>query len=109
MSMDRREAPHQRVSISALYRADGEQRCANLFDLGSDGVFICTREPLAPGSRLDLTIHTPGDRGFMYADGLVVWTNLVHSDAVPAGMGIRFLSVDPEDRERLLAQLEMLS
>ncbi len=109
MLVDRRDAPRQRVSISARYRADGEQRCANLFDLGSDGVFICTREPLEPGSRLDLTIHTPGDRGFLYADGLVVWINLVHSDAVPAGMGVRFLSVDPEACERLLAQLDSLS
>ena len=108
MPVDRRAMPRQRVTISAHYRANGEQRCASLFDLGNDGVFLCTHEPLEPGSRLDLTIHTPGDRGFVYADGLVVWTNLVHSDTVPAGMGVRFLSVDPEARERLQAQLDSL-
>ena len=109
MSTDRREVPRRRVNISALYRADGQQCSAHLFDLGSDGVFLCTRQPLKPGSRLDLTIHIPGDRGFMHADGMVMWTNLVHSEAVPAGMGIRFLSVDPAARERLFAQLETFS
>ena len=109
MTLDRRATQRHRVSISARYRADGEQRCANLFDLGNDGVFICTHEPLEPGSLLDLTIHTPGERGFVSADGLVVWTNLVHTDTVPAGMGVRFLSVDPEASERLRAQLDSLS
>ena len=108
MSMDRRAVPRQRVSNRAQYRAFGQMCSANLFDLGTDGVFICTREPLEPGSRLDLTIHTAGDQGRVCADGLVVWTNLVHTESVPAGMGIRFLSVDPEERERLQTQLESL-
>jgi Tfp pilus assembly protein PilZ len=108
MRADRRAVPRQRVSIRAGYRAGGQQRYGDLYDLGADGVFICTREPLELGARLDLMIHTPGDQGFVYADGLVVWTNLVHCDTVPAGMGVRFVAVDPQARDRLLEQLESL-
>jgi len=105
MSEERRAEARQRVSLQAHYRVGKEQRSGSLVDLCGDGVFVCTHQPLEPGARLDLTIRTPGDRGYVYTNGLVVWTNLVHTEAVPAGMGIRFLSVDPEGRDRLQAQL----
>jgi uncharacterized protein (TIGR02266 family) len=105
---DWRAVPRYRVSVRVEYESDGESRRANVYDLGTDGVFICTSEPLAPGSKLDLTIHTPGDQGFVYADGHVVWVNLVETETVPAGMGVRFVRIDPEARERLERQLESL-
>lgn len=106
---ERRRTPRIRVSVRAAYQDEGESKRGNVYDLGLGGVFICTSEPLDPGSHLCLTLETPGEEVPVEADGPVVWTNLVETEAVPAGMGIRFLRVDPMAQERLARRLEPLA
>jgi uncharacterized protein (TIGR02266 family) len=90
------------------YAAGGERRRANVYNLGTDGVFIRTTEPLASGERMNLSIHLPSEHDSVQAEGQVVWTNLVETPEVPVGMGVRFTDIDPAVRLRLRRRLESL-
>lgn len=95
-----------RVSVCAEATSEGDNRRATVYVSGAD-IFIPTSEPLELGSEVYLTIHTPGE-GFICADGQVVWTNLVQTETIPAGMGVQLTHIAPEDRVRLESVLEAL-
>lgn len=76
---------------------------ANLQDLG---VFVRTDRPLPIGTRVEL--------GFSGADlvlqGEVVWINPVRNDDNPnPGMGIRFVGLDLEDRDRVVSLVRAIA
>ena len=76
---------------------------ANLYELG---VFVRTDRPLPIGTRLTL--------GFSGSDltlvGEVVWINPVRNDDNPnPGMGIRFLALDLDDRDRLVSLVRAIA
>lgn len=76
---------------------------ANLHELG---VFVQTDRPQPIGTRLQL--------GFEGSDlvllGEVVWINPVKNDDNPnPGMGIRFIGLDLEDRDRLVSLVRAIA
>ncbi len=81
---------------------------AAVYDIGPGGVFVATPAPLPPGTEIELSLHLPGERCIIRAEGRVVWTNLVDTPSLPSGMGIRFLRIDPADRVRLERRLRAL-
>ena len=58
---DRRAVRRYRVSVRVEFASAGGSRRANVYNLGPDGVFIRTCEPLATGARMNLTVHLPGE------------------------------------------------
>ena len=106
-SQDRRKGRRYRISIRVDYGNEAEKRRGTVYNIGAGGIFIRTLNPLEPGSGLEMTIYIAGG-GFVFADGQVTWTNLVEADALPAGMGVRFVRIDPVDRLRLEGHLESL-
>ena len=105
---DRRGARRYRVSVRVEFAAADGSRRANVYNLGKDGIFICTAEPLALGAQMSITVHLPGEGDLVCADGQVVWTNLVETPSLPAGMGVRFTKIDPIAWLRLSRRLESL-
>jgi uncharacterized protein (TIGR02266 family) len=69
-------------------------------DLSIGGVFIATDRTLPVGSRVALAISLPGSS--ILARGLVRWAR-PRSDERPAGLGVAFESVGPEDQGRIEA------
>lgn len=64
------------------------------------GMFVATRNPLPPGTRLRVEI-LEGDRGFM-VEGVVAHARVVRGELMrltQPGMGVRFLSVEDLVRE----------
>jgi len=64
------------------------------------GMFVATRNPLPPGTRLRVEI-LEGDRGFM-VEGMVAHARVVRGELMrltQPGMGVRFLSVEDLVRE----------
>ncbi len=102
---ERRAQPRHRYPVRVEYAPGG---AAAVYDIGPGGVFVPTPAPLPPGTELELSLHLPGERRIIRAEGRVVWTNLVDSPSLPAGMGIRFLRIDPTDRIRLERRLRSL-
>ena len=79
------------VSMQAKYRARGARHHAGVvYNLGEEGIFLCTEEPLGAGTHLEISIWISGVPEKVQAEELVVWTNAVESETLPAGMGIHF-------------------
>lgn len=76
---------------------------ASITNISEMGIFVRTVEPLAIGTPLRLLFAPPGAEPFRL-DGAVAWVNRVRAsgDNPNPGMGIRFVSLQPAERERLV-------
>ena len=76
---------------------------ANITNISEMGIFVRTDEPLEVGTRLGLKFAPPGLEP-MVLTGQVQWVNpirMLSSNPNP-GMGIRFIDLSQENRERLV-------
>jgi type IV pilus assembly protein PilZ len=101
---ERRE--HQRFETSiAVDYANGETFLfASLQNISEMGIFIRTNEPLAIGTRLTLRFHVE-ETAPMTLEGEVTWINpyRLGGDNLNPGMGVRFIELTRELRERVVA------
>lgn len=98
-----------RVSLQARYQARGaRQHEGVVYNLGEEGIFLCTAEFFGAGTDLEIAIWLPGVPQEVAAHGRVVWTNAVESATLPAGMGIHFTQVDERGKARLREHLDSL-
>ncbi len=76
---------------------------ASLTNISEMGIFVLTTEPLPLGMKLVLSFAPPGHEPFKLA-GVVAWVNKVRAngDNPNPGMGVRFVQLKPEQRERLV-------
>jgi type IV pilus assembly protein PilZ len=77
---------------------------ANITNISEFGIFVRTNEPLEAGTRVTLKFQPPGSREAFVVVGQVQWVNPVRvlSDNPNPGMGIRFIDLTREMRERLI-------
>ena len=77
---------------------------ANITNISEFGIFVRTNEPLEAGTRVTLKFQPPGAREAFVVVGQVQWVNPVRvlSDNPNPGMGIRFVDLTRELRERLI-------
>jgi uncharacterized protein (TIGR02266 family) len=73
-----------------LVEMDGAS-CFYTFDFSDGGVCVNTDEPLPVGRVVTLQFFTPKGAAPVSVKAEVVWSRL----EAPAGMGLRFLDVDP--------------
>jgi uncharacterized protein (TIGR02266 family) len=69
-------------------------------DISEGGVFVASDELLRLGTDLRLEFSLPDIGDAITARGVVRWLRLPHAGA-PAGMGIQFLELRDEDRQRI--------
>jgi uncharacterized protein (TIGR02266 family) len=76
-------------------------------DMSKGGVFVATFHPLSLGTEVHLLITLAAERVEIAARGVVRWTR-VHREGSDggAGVGVRFLDLDPEDIEKLARFVE---
>ncbi|MBI4496233.1 MAG: PilZ domain-containing protein [Deltaproteobacteria bacterium] len=69
-----------------------------------DGLFIETKNPLDLGAIFGLRLTPPGSEESISAECKVIWTNQygMVTKTSPRGMGVKFLSISPKDKERLI-------
>jgi type IV pilus assembly protein PilZ len=77
---------------------------ASIANISEFGIFVRTQEPLEVGTRLILRFHPPGSDEPFVLHGQVQWVNAVRmlADNLNPGMGIRFVDLTSEARERLI-------
>ncbi|MGH7284159.1 MAG: PilZ domain-containing protein [Polyangiaceae bacterium] len=92
---------------------------ASISNISQMGIFVSTREPLAIGTRLMLSFTPPPQSarngrgsvrdvsvvtGPFKLEGVVAWVNAVkeNGDNPNPGMGVRFVDLTLENRERLV-------
>lgn len=100
--MTRRISPRRprRVQVQFWKRGEPHAYPGYTTNISLTGMFVATRNPLPPGTRLRIEI-LEGDRGFM-VEGVVAHARLVRGELMRVtqpGMGVRFLSVEDLVRE----------
>jgi type IV pilus assembly protein PilZ len=101
---DRRQFERVLVDLEVDYRCEDTFLFAYITDISAMGIFVQTRSPEPPGTRLNLRFTVAGlDRPFEL-EGEVIWINPYRPgdrENLNPGMGIRFVDLTPGDRERL--------
>lgn len=104
---NRRAADRVPVAWSVDCETDATFLYASIRDISELGIFVATREPLAIGTRVTLRFAPPpSERGFVLS-GVVQWVNplrLLAENRNP-GMGVKFVELTAEDRERLVSAI----
>ena len=79
---------------------------ASITNISEMGIFVRTTEPLKLNTKMRLTFAPPGAQPSeaFELEGCVAWVNCVreNGDNPNPGMGIRFVGLKPEERERLV-------
>ena len=107
---DRRSYDRYEVEWSVDCVADDTFLYASIANISAMGIFVKTIEPLAVGTRLVLSFAPPGYEPFKL-HGKVAWINRVRPDGdnPNPGMGVRFVDLQPEDRERLVEVIRTIA
>ncbi len=77
---------------------------ASIRNISQMGIFVMTSNPLEVGTALTLHFAPPGRAGVLILSGVVQWVNPMRAFAPSPnpGMGIRFVDLTPEQRERIV-------
>ena len=96
------------VQLEVSYQVAAEHWKAQATTLGAGGLFIATRTPFDPGTRLTVRFRLPGFETEHDLDGRVVWCHAPGDDppGQTLGMGIAF--DHPAGDPTLVAELEHL-
>src|SRR5690242_7418502 len=102
---ERRAAPRVLVDLEVDYASEDNYLFAYITDISETGIFVRTTSPEQPGTHLNLRF-SPDDAGPpIEIEGEVIWVNPYRPgvpDNLHPGMGIRFVALDDELRDRLL-------
>jgi len=84
---------------------------ASITNISEMGIFVATHEPLEVGTRLTLRFALPGDQAPFILLGQVQWVNPIRmlSDNPNPGMGIRFVDLSSENRERIINSVRTIA
>lgn len=90
--------------------ADDTFLYASIANISAMGIFVKTTEPQAVGARLVLSFSPPGYKPFKL-EGQVAWINRVRPDGdnPNPGMGVRFINLRPDERERLVEVIRTIA
>src|SRR5437773_8711063 len=100
---DRRAAPRVLVDLEVDYALEDNYLFAYITDISATGIFVRTTTPESPGTHLNLRFSSES-APHIEAEGEVIWVNPYRPgtpDNLHPGMGIRFLGLDNELRDRL--------
>ncbi len=102
-SDNRRSHDRYEVEWAVDCVADDTFLYAAIANISAMGIFVTTTDPLAIGTRLVLSFEPPGYEPFKL-EGEVAWINAVRTDGdnPNPGMGVRFVNLHADDRERLV-------
>ncbi len=84
---------------------------ASITNISEMGIFVATHEPLEVGTRLTLRFGMPGEQAPFILSGQVAWVNPIRllSDNPNPGMGVRFIELSSENRERIIASVRTIA
>lgn len=100
---ERRKSPRVLVDLEVDYASEENYLFAYITDMSATGIFVRTTTPEAPGTHLNLRFSSEHS-GLLEVEGEVIWVNPYRPgtpDNLHPGMGIRFVNIDNELRDRL--------
>jgi type IV pilus assembly protein PilZ len=103
---ERRLAPRVLVDLEVDYASEDNFLFAYITDISETGIFVRTTSPEQPGTHLNLRFSPDNASPPLELEGEVIWVNPYRPgapDNLHPGMGIRFVALDDDLRDRLLA------
>ncbi len=103
---ERRLSERVLVDLEVDYATDETYLFAYIADISTMGIFVRTTSPEPAGTRLNLRFGPRGSSSddLLELEGVVIWVNAFRQGSVDnreCGMGIQFVDLAPEQRERL--------
>jgi len=104
---ERRRSPRVLVDLEVDCASEDNYLFAYITDISATGIFVRTTTPEQPGTHLNLRLSTEDDEPEHVAlelEGEVIWVNPYRPgtpDNLHPGMGIRFVNLDNDLRDRL--------
>jgi type IV pilus assembly protein PilZ len=103
----------ERIDVEWSVDCETEQTFlyASITNISEMGIFVATHEPLEVGTRLTLRFAMPGEQAPFILFGQVAWVNPIRllSDNPNPGMGVRFVDLSSENRERIIASVRTIA
>lgn len=108
---NRRAAERVDVTWSVDCETEETFLYASITNISALGIFVQTTKPLEVGTQLTLRFAPPGAREPFVLRGVVQWVNPVLALAVSPnpGMGVRFVDLHADDRERLVDTIRTIA
>ncbi|MEY4544962.1 MAG: hypothetical protein RL685_1157 [Pseudomonadota bacterium] len=107
---NRRESERIDVSWDVDCETEDTFLYASIRNVSALGIFVQTREPLEVGTMVTLRFSPPGSEASFMLNGAVQWINPVRMlDNRNPGMGILFVDITLEDRERLVQAVRTIA
>lgn len=107
---DRRGVDRIPKKFKIVYNAGNTLIHTYLGNIAVGGVFIPTDNPMESGTRVHIRITLPDSEKDLEVIGEVVWIRKQEintpSGKFPSGMGVRFLNLSPEDKEKIERSLK---
>jgi uncharacterized protein (TIGR02266 family) len=100
---ERRISPRVLVDLEVDCASEDNYLFAYITDISATGIFVRTTTPEQPGTHLNLRLAEAGTNQ-LEIEGEVIWVNPYRPgtpDNLHPGMGVRFVNLDSESRDRL--------
>ncbi len=109
VSERRRKEPRIPIHILVDFKSSDIVTMEHAQNISRQGIFIETRDILPIGSSVLLSFILPGTPRLITVLGEVVWARrktLHKQSSTPAGIGIRFAEINPEDEAAIMEFVE---
>jgi type IV pilus assembly protein PilZ len=108
---ERRQSGRFEVTWSVDCQTEDTFLYANITNISEMGIFVRTDNPLPVGTHLIMRFAPPDAPTAFVLEGIVQWINPVKplGENINPGMGIRFESLKPDDRERLVEAVRTIA
>ena len=110
-SINRRRSNRFEVTWQVDCETEDTFLYAYITNISEMGIFVKTEKPLAVGTELVLRFAPPSTEETFVLRGIVQWINPVRplGENLNPGMGIRFQSLKPDDRERIVEAVRTIA
>ena len=110
-SLNRRRSNRFEVTWQVDCETEDTFLYAYITNISEMGIFVKTEKPLAVGTELVLRFAPPSTEETFVLRGIVQWINPVRplGENLNPGMGIRFQSLKPDDRERIVETVRTIA
>jgi type IV pilus assembly protein PilZ len=108
---DRRAADRIDVVWSVDCETEDTFLYASITNISEMGIFVRTQQPLMVGTALTLKFAPPGVAEPFVLRGVVQWVNplRVLAENLNPGMGVRFVDLNSDDRERIVEAIRTIA
>ncbi|MCX7958472.1 MAG: PilZ domain-containing protein [Deltaproteobacteria bacterium] len=103
----RRTFPRYDAPVDCIYISDSQTFTTRFINLSLRGIYIDTRTPDAPGTKVRIRLILPDSEMPLDIEGEVIWAtnNSMVSPVKVRGMGIKFTNMDDYSRRKIAAYL----